>query len=608
METNGKRIILDRDGLQKELGLKGWTGKWITSLLYKVLELEKVNEANACYPDDWGPDFAASILKHVGVSYQLDASQLDNIPIEGGFITVSNHHYGSIDGMILTDIIARKRPDYKILTTFLLARIPNLRDWFIPVNNLSAGDTRTVSGIRAALGHIGQGYPLGLFPAGEVATWQKKDKRTAVGKKCLMEDKPWAENMMKLIRRSKFPVVPIYFDGFNSTSFHLLGLIHPRLRTVRLPHEMFNKKGRTVHVRIGKPIPADEIAGYSDKELSMYLRNRCYALDAQLHISEAGSPAPAAEPLAAPVSGELVRREMEGQKDKMLFESGDYRAYLLSAQDAPAVMQELYRLREQTFRAIGEGCGKSIDTDCYDAYYKHLILWSVSGQEIAGAYRIGYGSEIMASHGGVKGFYSASLVKLGPKAPEILSKSIELGRSFIVEKYQREVLALKMMLAGLCVAATKDASAEYFTGPVSISNSLPHFYKSLAVHFLQKNYALPGAEEIASPSHAFVPDFQWVNPDQFLLHSDGSIDGLDKFLNTLSDGKYRLPVLMRKYFNGGAKVVCFNVDPLFSNSLDCHILQPLGTYPVASIRSYIRALPQELQETIFKRFYGCVNP
>lgn len=610
METNDKKkIILDRSGLQKELRMKGLTGKLISGLLYKILELKKVNATTQRYSDQYGPDFAASVIKDVGAAYELDPSQLDNIPPEGGFITVSNHHYGSIDGMILTDVVVRKRPDYKILTTFLLARIPNLRDWFIPVNNISAGDTRTVSGIRAALGHIGQGSPLGLFPAGEVGTWQEKQKRTAVQGKWVVEDKPWAENMMKLIRRSGFPVVPIFFDGGNSLNFHLLGQIHPRLRTVRLPHELYNKQGHKVHVVIGKPIPADEIARFSDKELSQYLHNRCYALEEQcLEKSAEAAPAKSLAPLAEAVSPEAVRSRMESLRDKMLFESGDYRVYLLSEQDAPDVMQEVYRLREETFRSIGEGSGKSLDTDPYDKYYRHMLLWSVPGGEIVGGYRIGFGSEIMASHGGLKGFYSASLVKMGPRAEEVFSQSIELGRSFIRKEYQREVLPLKMMLAGICVLSTKDPSVRYFTGPVSISNCIPDFYKSLIVYFLQRNHALPGAEEITRPSHAFKPDYLRVNPEQLFLRQGEDIDSLDRLIGTLSDGQYRLPVLLRKYFSHGAKAICFNVDPLFSNSLDCHILLPLKDYPVASVRSYVRALPQELQEAVFRKFYGSVNP
>ncbi len=277
-----ERYIVDREGLQQQLRLKGTFGRWVSGLLYKVLELQEVNEMNALYYDLKGPDFAAAVIKGVGASYNYPADQLANIPEEGGFITVSNHPIGSIDGMILVDIVARKRPDYKILTTFLLALIPSLRSSFIPVNNLSTGDTRTVSGIRAALSHIAEGHPLGLFPAGEVSTYQKKENRRNPEGKAVVEDKPWAENMMKLIRRSGFPVVPIYFQGGNSKSFHILGKIHRRLRTVRLPHEMLNKKGSHIEVQIGKPIPAAQLAGYSDKELAKYLRDCCYQLESQI--------------------------------------------------------------------------------------------------------------------------------------------------------------------------------------------------------------------------------------------------------------------------------------------------------------------------------------
>ncbi|MBR1569743.1 MAG: lysophospholipid acyltransferase family protein [Bacteroidales bacterium] len=276
-----QKIILDREGLQRELRLKGWTGKWISRLLYSVLELEKINTLNARYCHLEGPEFAAQVLEAVGVTYDLPAHQLDHIPAEGGFITVSNHPIGSLDGLILTKVVGGKRADYKILTTFLLAMIPSLRSRFIPVNNLSTGDTRTVSGIRAALGHIAEGKPLGLFPAGEVSTWQKGEKRTAPGKEKVVEDAPWADNMMKLIRRSGLPVIPIYFTGSNSKTFHWLGRIHPRLRTVRLPHEMLNKKGTNLSVRIGEPILPEEMAGLSDKELAKFLRGRCYALEAQ---------------------------------------------------------------------------------------------------------------------------------------------------------------------------------------------------------------------------------------------------------------------------------------------------------------------------------------
>ena len=172
-----------------------------------------------------------------------------------------------------------RRPDYKILTTFLLALIPSLKEYFLPVDNLSGGkaDARSINGIRMALRHIADGGSIGFFPAGEVATWQRRSKRRE-GSFLTIQDKPWADNITKLIKRSGLPIVPIYFEGSNSKGFHRLGIIHPRLRTVRLIHEMFNKAGTTVNGRIGKPIRPEELEGRSIEELSWYLRGRCYAL------------------------------------------------------------------------------------------------------------------------------------------------------------------------------------------------------------------------------------------------------------------------------------------------------------------------------------------
>ena len=600
-----KKPILGPEGLQKALGMKGFLGKCVSRAAYRMLELDKPNRIQAKFSDLQGADFSARVLEEIGVSYEIPAGQLERIPQEGGFITVSNHHYGSIDGMILSAVIGARRPDYKILTTFLLSMIPSLRDSFIPVDNFTTGAARSVSGIRTALGHLSEGHPLGLFPAGEVATWQKGKNRTSIGTKRIVEDIPWAENSIKLAQKSGFPVIPIYFEGENSRSFHILGRIHPRLRTVRLIHEVFNKRGRVVKVRIGAPIPATEVASFDVPTLSRYLRNRCYALEAQCLPAKAKAVAEGAmEPLAEAVPAARIRAEMEARTDRMLFELGDYRAYLLQAGDTPETMRELYRLREETFRAIGEGTGKSQDTDAYDAYYRQMVLWNIPNREIVGAYRLGFGPEIMASHGGVPGFYSASLVKYGEAAPALLSRSVELGRSFIVRKYQREVQPLRLLLTGLAVASTKCPGIEYFSGPVSISNDIPLFYKSLIARYLEKNYPLADAARIAQPTHPFKPDFLAVDPDGLLQIPEGQIDLLDRLIVNLSDGEYRMPVLVRKYFSGGARLVCFNVDPDFCDSLDALIFQRLSDFPKNMSRAFLRGLPDDLQDAVWRHLYG----
>lgn len=603
-----KTTVLEAEELQKVLGIKGFPGRCLARLAYRILELEKVNRVHHKYHDSVGPEFSAHVLEDIGIRYEIPPEQLDRIPREGGFITVSNHHYGAIDGMILSAVVGSRRLDYKILTTFLLSLIPSLKDGFIPVDNFSTGGARSISGIRAALGHIAGQHPLGLFPAGEVATWQKGKNRTSLGKEKVVEDIPWAENIIKLVRKSGFPVVPIYFEGGNSKSFHILGRIHPRLRTVRLIHEVFNKRGRVVQVRIGQPLTADEIAGFDVPTLGRYLRNRCYALQAQClpPVEQTVQAAPA--PLATPVPADLIRKEMDGLGNRMLFEIGDYRTYLLQAGDAPETMRELYRLREETFRAVGEGTGQPLDTDIYDAYYRQMVLWHVPNQEIVGAYRLGFGPEIMESHGGVSGFYSAALVRYGEKAAPLLAKSMELGRSFITGRYQREIQPLRLLLAGLAVAVLKCPDLTYYSGLVSISDDIPDFYKSLVVRYLEKSFPFPDAPRVATPTTPFTPDFLAVDPDGLLQIPDGKIDLLDRFLGTLSDGKVRLPVLVRKYFSCGARLVCFNVDPDFGSCLDALIVLRFSDFPKSTVNSILRGLPEDVQDAVWKRFYGVSRP
>ncbi|MBO6096346.1 MAG: 1-acyl-sn-glycerol-3-phosphate acyltransferase, partial [Bacteroidales bacterium] len=216
-----QKEMFSREDLQRMLGVKGWLGKCLSGLVIKVLEIDKVNRTQAKYASSMGPDFARDSLQDQGVTYDVPEGELDRIPATGGFITISNHHFGSLDGLILCDTVGRRREDYKILTTFMLSLIPNLSPNFLPVNKLGGkNDARRINSIRMALQHIKDGGALGLFPAGEVATYQKEGKRTAVSAQKVIEDKPWAPNMFRLIQKCGLPVVPIYFDGTNSRNFH----------------------------------------------------------------------------------------------------------------------------------------------------------------------------------------------------------------------------------------------------------------------------------------------------------------------------------------------------------------------------------------------------
>mgnify|MGYP002624323093 FL=1 len=590
--------ILSREDLQRMLGLKGGFGKAVAGLVSKVLEIDKVNYYHAKHDDVMGPDFARGVLEDLGISYHIPEGQLDRIPAEGGFITVSNHHFGSVDGLIMSDSVGRRRSDFKMLTTFMLSLIPNLSTSFLPVNNLtSRNDARSINSIRLALEHIHDGGGLGLFPAGEVATWQKKRKKTAVsGGRWVIEDKPWADNIIRLIKKSGLPVVPVYFHGTNSRNFHILGLIHRRLRTVRLVHELFNKRGTHVEVRIGQPVSPGELSKFESTEaLGAYLRNLTYALEADC-IQDPPKKASlvAQKPIMAPVDPELVRSEMASIGDKLLFESGDYRCYLALSADIPHVMEELARLREMIFRAVGEGSGEEKDTDIYDSYYRHLILWNVPDGRIAGAYRIGVGSDLMARPEGRKSFYTFSLFQFREGLDKYLPKALELGRTIVVPEYQKDILPLKLLLTGIMSTLARTPGIEYLMGPASISEDVPLFYKSLMAAYFLRNHSLVGASACVASTHPFVPDYLRVNPEG-LLSGCKSPEDLDRLLSYLSGGKYHLPVLFRKYASMGAKVLEFNIDPLF-NTLDAFVLQWMGDMPGNSYRSFSKFLTPEQAE------------
>lgn len=310
------------------------------------------------------------------------------------------------------------------------------------------------------------------------------------------------------------------------------------------------------------------------------------------------------QPVAQPVNPELYRAEIAGLKDFMLFACGDYEVYLLRSHQAPNLMQELYRLREETFRAIGEGTGLPLDTDEFDSYYRQMILWNVPNGEITGAYRLGLGPEIIKEKG-IEGFYTSTLFNFYPEIKPLLSKCIELGRSFIAIKYQKEIFGLKFLLAGVAISSIVCPEAEYYMGPVSMSSAIPAYYQTLAVHFLERDFSFPNADKLVTNTHPFVPDPACVNPDELIKDVPaGDIDAFDHRLAAISEGKYRLPVLFRKYFSCHARVACFNVDPLFCNSLDGLIFLKHSEYPQNTLRSLLRCATPEVREKVWKHFYG----
>src|ERR1700744_1652953 len=248
----------------------------LAELLMEVMKINQVNELFAEAQPKQGIEFIDAILAGCGVEIEFDENELKNIPANGSFIAIANHPYGGIEGLVLLKILLMARPDAKLMANFLLKKIPNLSDFFIAVNPFeNIEHSSSISGLKNTLELLAGGTPVGIFPAGEVSTFKIETQQVT--------DRMWHPVVGKIIARANVPVVPIYFHGNNGLLFNLLSLIHPTLRTAKLPSELFNKQGHTIKLRIGKPINVEDIPENNNAvKLLSYLRARTYALGSGL--------------------------------------------------------------------------------------------------------------------------------------------------------------------------------------------------------------------------------------------------------------------------------------------------------------------------------------
>lgn len=272
-KTPIKRTVLEYDDLRKMIPFFEGKEKFVNWLI-KFLSLDKVNDLHDHNCDTPGAPFVDGLLKELNISLRIDNEHvLDNLP-EGAFVTVSNHPFGALDGIILIKLMASRRPNFKVMVNMFLNYISAMRPNFIAVDPLASEDPEkratTMKGIREAMIHVKRGNPLGFFPAGAVSK---------INKNLRIVDREWQSTIIRLIQQLNVPVIPIYFHGHNSTWFNILGVISWKLRTLRLPSEVFRKKNKTFHISIGNPISVEEQAKYkTPEELGKFLKERTYSM------------------------------------------------------------------------------------------------------------------------------------------------------------------------------------------------------------------------------------------------------------------------------------------------------------------------------------------
>ena len=570
--------------------------KPLVALGLNILGFRKINRLYSPSADLENLPFTDDMLMRYNITYDVNENELNCIPKEGPFMLVSNHPFGGIEGIILYNAIARVRPDFKIMANFVLGFIPNLKDVFFSVNPFENNKELAGSngGIRASLNQLKEGHGLGVFPAGEVARYHGHS---------YPEDIAWSPSIAKLVQKTNVPVIPVYFDGNNSHKFYFLTRIHPILGTFRLVKELLNKRNKKLIMKIGKPILQSEVAQYETPEaLAAYLKNRSYALQANISQETKKFRSRVSDPIDPPFRPSDLARELRAiRKKSLLFTTADFECYLADYDKIPHVMHEMGRRREEAFRAVGEGTGKSIDTDNYDTYYKHLILWDTKEQTIAGGYRIGIGDEIYEKYG-ARGFYVDSLFNIDPKFEPYLKETIELGRSFVSVDYQKDILPLLLLLKGLMETIMRYPTMNYFIGPVSISSWFPKFYQSLMVYYVTTKHTNEEMSKLFHPKTPFVPNFNKCDIEVLLEKNMETVDKFDRYLMKLSNGDYRMPTLFKKYLKINSKFLCFNVDPDFNDTLDGLLLLKFTDYPKEELDMMLKDMPEEKRPAYYKRF------
>jgi putative hemolysin len=310
-----------------------------------------------------------------------------------------------------------------------------------------------------------------------------------------------------------------------------------------LAHELLAKRGSRVEVRLGPAIelePTDK----RDREPTSFTRRLREAV------------------VNVPMAAEIARLPPSA----CLVEGGPFQVFCARAAQIPRTLREIGRLREITFRAVGEGTGRDLDLDAFDDEYLHLFSWNRERQEIVGAYRLGRTDEIAAARG-VKGLYTHRLFRYQREFLDAISPALELGRSFVRVEYQRQHTALLLLWKGICRFISAHPQYRHLFGAVSVSSRYPSSTRALLVRFLEQNHLHADLAMLVKARH------------EIQMRDSSETDVIGSTAGPM-------PVLLRQYLKLNARLVGFNVDPEFGDALDALMVVDLAAVDPAILARY----------------------
>lgn len=523
--------------------------KPLTFVLRHLLHEKEMQEFATTYPHHQGLDFVEQVLEYFNISYSARNVEKERIPTEGKLVIIANHPIGSLDALALIKLVSEVRRDIKVVANEMLMALPPLHSMLLPVNNIQGGTPK--ENIQKIQNHLQAEGIVIVFPAGEVSRLRPQGIR----------DTKWRSGFLRIAKQAKAPILPVFIDGKNSRVFYGLSMLYKPLAAMLLVKEMFKQKRNHLPMRIGEVIPHES---YNTNAIN---RNQQVKLFKK-HLYKIGHDKrgifKTQTAIAQPENRAALYHALKDNCERLGETTDGKVMYLYSAQGSSPILREIGRLREVSFRAVGEGTNNRRDLDSYDQDYYHLILWDRDDLEIVGAYRFGDAKAIIEKKS-VQGLYSASLFNYNEQMQEYFEHGLELGRSFVQPKYWGK-RSLDYLWFGIGAFLQRHPRFRYLFGPVSLSDHYPKAAKDLLVQFYLLYFKQATPSATGKLPYLLPKDFEHPFTGQ-----DYKAD-FTQLKHLLSNMGMAVPTLYKQYTetyeDGGVHFVDFNIDPAFNNCVD----------------------------------------
>ncbi len=588
------KLIDPKNFVQSNPALQYVGGEFFARFLMRLLRFDQLNTLYDKIHQLTDFEFIEVLINELKIKLIFDENELRRIPVAGPVIITSNHPLGGLDALLLIRLISFVRKDIKVVSNPLFRKISNIEKFFIANNELDNKHFDQTSAEK----HIQNNGILCFFPAGNTSSFEASSR--------MMCDKAWKLDIIEFIKNSKVPVVPFFFQVKRKRMIKINMEIPDPIKNLSLPTELFFLKKKSVTARIGKSMPVEEQEKFDQTErFSRFLRAKTYGLENNRKVKffymKNLLPTTKPEEIAEPVDPKLIQKEIQYfRKSHLLFTVKEYQVYCVPSNLIPNILREIGRLREITFREVGEGTNHSLDLDEYDLYYHQLFIWDDENQRLVGAYRLGLGQEIMYRYGR-SGFYLNSLFQLDEPLEPILNQAVELGRSFVVKDYQRKPMPLFLLWKGILYFLLKNNQYRYLIGPVSISDNYTAVSKELIIRTITEHYFNDEIARHIKPKKMYRFHSSKENIMALTENNGHDLNKLDNLVGELDSVNSGIPVLLKKYLKLNAKIAGFNVDPKFNYSLDGLIILDIFDVPLNTIES----LSKEVNDgSLLDRFYS----